>query len=218
MDVLQSSALTYAGINFEFVHDPSVELTLDNIDEYGFITYKSAENFFEWAPNLARKKLAAKSLKAFTGEDFQLGKANVKDSRGKLTPMGVLPMGIFLRVVLWQADQGNSRAKALVSSGFLDSFRSLTLEQHTGKPVSLKDRQRKTESDRNAFYAQYAAGISDQEWLEQSGVGSMLGLDMGKTSHWVTFDSGYVPSFLSATVTSGKDPDEILEEMRQKYE
>lgn len=218
MDVMKSSQVQYGAITIEVVHDPSIDLSVDNFDTHAFLTYKSAEDLLGWKQYSASEKIQSKQAKALQGEGFTPRKNSVLDSKGRKNEMGLIPFGLFHRVILWQSEKGNPKAKALLAAAAADSFRSVILEQVSGSPVPLEDRQRKIESDRNAFYAQYAAGISDQEWLEQSGVGSMLGLDMGNTSHWIAFDSGYVPAFLSATATNGKDPDDLLEEMRQKYE
>ena len=198
MDLTKSSIINYGSVSIEVIHDADVVLDMENIGYHGFLTVESARRLFDWD----------EPLELLPGEITE----------GQKIDSDTISFETFERLVLWQAEKGNPSAKAILAASFRNAFRSISIEQVSGSPVPLEDRQRKIESDRNAFYAQYAAGISDQEWLEQSGVGSMLGLDMGKTSHWIAFDSGYVPSFLSATVTSGKDPDEILEEMRQKYE
>lgn len=218
MEVMKSSQVKYGSIAIEVVHDPSVALSVDNFDTHAFLTFKSAEDLLGWKKYSASEKIGSKQGKALQGEGFTPRKEFVTDSKGRKNEMGLIPFGLFHRVILWQSEKGNPNARALLAAATADSFRSIILEQVNSVPVPLGDRQRKIDSDRNAFYAQYAAGISDQEWLEQSGAGSMLGLDMGKTSHWVAFDSGYVPKFLSALITTGKDPDELLEEMNRKYE
>ena len=218
MEVMKSSQVQYGSINIEVVHDPSIDLSVDNFDTHAFLTYKSAEDLLGWKRYSASEKIQSKQAKALHGEGFTPRKNPVLDSKGRKNEMGLIPFGLFHRIILWQSEKGNANARALLAAAAADSFRSVILEQVSGAPVPLEDRQRKIESDRNAFYAQYAAGISDQEWLEQSGIGSMLGLDLGKTSHWIAFDAGYVPDFLSATAMNGKDPDDLLEEMRQKYE
>lgn len=218
MEVMKSSEVKYGRVTIEVVHNPDIALSVDNLDTHAFLTFKSAESFLEWKPNTARKKLASKGLKSSLGEEPQLGKRLVEDSRGKPTEMGLIPFELFERIVLWQADEGNPKAKAIVAAGFRDSIRSAVIEQVTGKPVPIADRLRKIDEDRNAFYAQYAAGISDKDWLEGNGVGSITGLDLSRTEHWAAFDHGFVPGFLTMAISRGQDPDEILEEMRIKYE
>lgn len=217
-NIMQSATVQYGSISLEVVHDPAVILTVDNFDSHAFLTYKGAEDLLGWRQYSASEKLESKQAKALQSEDSQPRKNLVADSRGKATEMGLIPFGLFQRIILWQSEKGNPKAKAIVAAGFKDSVRSIILEQVTGKAVPLVDRLRKIDEDRDQFYKQYAAGISDEEWLIGSGVGGGAGLDMAKTSHWAAFSADHVPDFLSRAVARGQDADEILEELMLKYQ
>ena len=218
MDIMQSFHVRYGSVDIEVVHDPSIVLTVDNFDTHAFLTFKSAEDLMGWKQYSASEKINSKQGKALQGNCSTPRKEFVTDSKGRKNEMGVIPFGLFHRIVLWQAEKNNPKAKSIISAGYQDSVRSVVIEQVTGTPVPLADRLRKIDEDRNQFYQQYAAGISDKEWLEGNAIGFMGGLDMSQTSHWVVFSDGFVPQFLTAAVARGEDPDVVLETMRIKYE
>ena len=198
MDLTRSSIVRYGSVEVEVIHDANVTLTMDNIGTDGYLSTVSARNLFNWT-----EPLDCLPLDVSMGQPIQ---------------EGLIPFEVFERIVLWQADEGNPNAKAILAASFRSAFRSISVEQVTGAPVPLADRLRKIDEDRNQFYQQYAAGISDQEWLEGNAIGFMGTIDMSQTSHWAAFSNGFVPQFLTAAIARGEDPDMVMEEMRIKYE
>lgn len=220
LEVMQSGLIRWGDVVIEYLYDPKDPPSLETFEIKTFISYKSAEEMMGWRRNSAREKLEAKSLKASQGEDFTLGKTNTTDSQGRKNLMSVMSFETFNRIVQWQAfDQNNPKAKSMLVAGYRDSIRSIALETITGKSPTIQDRNTQIQKDRDEFYRQYAAGISDAEWLagDAHGQAFLAGVDWSNPVHAAMFGSGWQPALETHAALWGKNLDLILEEMETRY-
>jgi len=219
-EIMQSGNIEWGGNSIEYLYDPQDPPSLETFETKTFISYKSAEEMMGWRRNSAREKLEAKSLKASQGQGLTLGKVNATDSQGRKNLMSVMSFETFNRIVQWQAfDQNNPKAKSMLVAGYRDSIRSIALETITGKAPTIHDRNSQIQKDRDEFYRQYAAGISDAEWLQGNTQGQAFldGIDWGNPAHQAMFGGGWQSTIETHAALWGKDIDLIFEEMREKY-
>lgn len=130
-----------------------------------YMTYPAIESILNYEPDLARKKLDAKKLKAFLGNGSKLGKIKTRIvNRTHVTELGLsIPKnGVvsvvcfegFLQLVNWEVFQGNAHACHLAIAGLADSLQSLALSQF-GQAIGEAERQRKLkirQQSKDAFW------------------------------------------------------------------
>lgn len=86
------------------------------------VAQPTVEILMGWDADSGRKKIASKSLKAFAGLDFKVGKNTHSVSwvgQGKTV---FYDYPDFLVLIKWQVKQGNEKAIDLIIAGFADSF------------------------------------------------------------------------------------------------
>lgn len=142
-----------------------LSVLVDPADNALYVTQPTIERLLGYAPDTGRKKLAAKSLKAFAGKDLKPGKlVKAYDTRGQENNVKAIPFGVFLTLVHWEAFEGKgepqANARALIMAGFADSFSSLVLEQ-CGVKLSHDERQQ--------TITQYLEGYhAFQDWVRDT--------------------------------------------------
>jgi len=130
----------FDGIQYGEFRD--LDVLIDPATRELWVSQPAMERMLGWRADSARQKLSSKSLKAFAGKDFTVGKkVKAKDISGRSNTFNAVPFDTFLSVVKWLATNKDDAAIALLVAGFADSFTSLVLEQ-CGVKVTTADRQK----------------------------------------------------------------------------
>jgi hypothetical protein len=99
-----------------------------------YVTYPTVESILNYRSDSVREKIASKSFKAFLGEGRTVGKKSAvivnKDLRGATAKVNIIPLEELQTLALWEcvANQ-NLDLIRLITVGFIDSLRSIALEQ-----------------------------------------------------------------------------------------
>ena len=120
--------------NIAYGNFKDLDVLVDPNGNNMLVTYPTIEKVLGYQPDNARKKLGAKSLKAFAGKDLSVGKlVSAIDVKGRPNKMNAVPFDTFLALVHFEAFEGKDpaqkNARSILLAGFADSFSSLILEQ-----------------------------------------------------------------------------------------
>jgi hypothetical protein len=111
--MLYAFDFNYAGLTIDAAQD----------SETGeiWISTPTVETVLGYPSNSARKKIDSKSFKASAGEGFLVGKRKSKSTKHN-TPNVYYSKETFLKLMYWEAREGNKPVADLVFSGFLVDF------------------------------------------------------------------------------------------------
>lgn len=99
-----------------------------------YVTYPTCESILNYRSNSVRKKIASKSLKAFLGEGQAVGKKSAvivnKNLFGATAKVNIIALEDLQKLAIWEAVvNSNVDLVRLITVGFIDSLRSIALEQ-----------------------------------------------------------------------------------------
>jgi hypothetical protein len=108
--MLYAFDFNYAGLTIDAAQD----------SETGeiWISTPTVETVLGYRPNSTREKVSSKSFKSFAGEGFALGKRKSKSTKHNTTNV-YYSKETFLKLMYWEAREGNKPVADLVFSGFL---------------------------------------------------------------------------------------------------
>jgi hypothetical protein len=141
-----------------------------------YMTYPAIERILDYEPDLARKKVESKKLKALLGDNSKLGKIKAKIinkdhviSLGLTVPkngmVSIVCFEGFLQLVNWEVFQGNEHACQLALAGLADSLESLALSQF-GEAIDEETRQARLELRQRTKEAFWTLGAAIKDYKE----------------------------------------------------
>jgi len=107
------------------------------------IATPTIEDALGYDRNNARKKIASKAFKVFTGMALTPGKKSLKSNlnEDKANTYTYYPLETFFKLIYWEVNNGNQKAIDLVMAGFVTDFHG-SLQNALGNTISEDERER----------------------------------------------------------------------------